>query len=802
MTLTILTVNTTADQNDGSSSNGLSLRDAILIANANPNTGYEIHLTGGVTYTLTSNGINEDAARTGDLDIKTRNNVLYIGAFDGQKATIDASGLLNSDRVFHVLSIGRLSLQNVVVTGGLSTSEGGGIKVESTGFLDLYNVTVRNNQGRSGGGIYNLGITYLSHGSSVINNSVSGAGPSGGGIRNVGTLTAIDSTISNNDGGAFGGGIYNAGTQTLINTTVSGNTARTGGGIANNYSSALSALLNTTVSSNSASLGGAGGIDNDDGIINILNSTVTNNTFSGILSYSGGITNSGSGTVNLRNTIVAGNFDLDNRLDNFYPDLRGTFNGNNNLIGNLNGASGTIGTGTDIVNANPRLGPLQNNGGLTLTHALLAGSPAINAGNNSIIPTDSEDIDGDGNTTEQIPYDQRGLSRVSGTTVDIGAFEVQTPTALPTISLRVTPASVTEDGATNLVYSFTRTGGNLATPLNNVSFRVNGTAGFNSDYTQTGAASYTATTGTVNFAANSATATVTIDPTADTLVEANETAILTLNNGTGYSLGTPNTATGTITNDDVVGTNVTLGVNYSAISENSPNNVIYTFTRTGLLNNPLTVNYTVGGTATRGNDYAQIANSVTFAANSATATIIVNPTEDTIVEPNETVILTLSNGTGYSIGTTNPVTTTILNDDGTRRQVGTSGNDNLVGTNKGDILIGGLGNDLITGGGSNDLFTFGALNEGIDTITDFTVGDDFIVVRGSTFGGGLISGDSIKPNQLIIGTVATNPNNRFIYNSGTGALSFDRDGNGTATPTQFATLNRNLALTFEDIFVS
>jgi choice-of-anchor C domain-containing protein len=393
-------------------------------------------------------------------------------------------------------------------------------------------------------------------------------------------------------------------------------------------------------------------------------------------------------------------------------------------------------------------------------------------------------------------------SLTNGTAFGPALDNVRVEAALPTINLRVTPVSVTEDGATNLVYTFTRTGGNLTTPLDNVNFTIGGTAGFNSDYIQRGAASYTATTGTVNFAANSATATVTIDPTADTLVEPNETAILTLNNGTGYTLGTPNTATGTITNDDVAGTNVTLGVNYSAISENSPNNVIYTFTRTGLLNNPLTVNYTVGGTATGGDDYAQIANSVTFAANSATATIIVNPTEDTIVEPNETVILTLSNGTDYSIGTTNPVTTTILNDDGTRRQVGTSGNDNLVGTNKGDILIGGLRNDLITGGGSNDLFTFGALNEGIDTITDFTVGDDLIVVRGSTFGGGLISGDSIQPNQLIIGTVATNPNNRFIYNSGTGALSFDRDGNGSATPTQFATLNRNLALTFEDIFVS
>ncbi|MFM6307457.1 MAG: hypothetical protein ACKPGB_04155, partial [Dolichospermum sp.] len=65
----VLTVTTTADQNDGSATGGLSLRDAILIANANPTTDYEIQLTGGTTYNLTSNGINENAALTGDLDI-------------------------------------------------------------------------------------------------------------------------------------------------------------------------------------------------------------------------------------------------------------------------------------------------------------------------------------------------------------------------------------------------------------------------------------------------------------------------------------------------------------------------------------------------------------------------------------------------------------------------------------------------------------------------------------------------------------------------------------------------------------
>ncbi|MDB9486927.1 hypothetical protein PN492_10295, partial [Dolichospermum circinale CS-537/01] len=76
---------------------------------------------------------------------------------------------------------------------------------------------------------------------------------------------------------------------------------------------------------------------------------------------------------------------------------------------------------------------------------------------------------------------------------------------------------------------------------------------FNNDYTQIGAASFTATTGTITFAAGSSTKTLTIDPTADTTVESNETVALTLATGTGYTVGTTTAVTGTITNDDTAG---------------------------------------------------------------------------------------------------------------------------------------------------------------------------------------------------------------------------------------------------------
>ena len=122
---------------------------------------------------------------------------------------------------------------------------------------------------------------------------------------------------------------------------------------------------------------------------------------------------------------------------------------------------------------------------------------------------------------------------------------------LPTITLAVSPSSVTEDGTANLIYTFTRTGATTNALI--VNYGVAGTATFNNDYTQIGAASFTATTGTITFGAGSSTKTLTIDPTADTTVESNETVALTLATGTGYTIGTTTAVTGTITNDDTAG---------------------------------------------------------------------------------------------------------------------------------------------------------------------------------------------------------------------------------------------------------
>ncbi|GAL95306.1 alkaline phosphatase [Microcystis aeruginosa NIES-44] len=150
---------------------------------------------------------------------------------------------------------------------------------------------------------------------------------------------------------------------------------------------------------------------------------------------------------------------------------------------------------------------------------------------------------------------------------------VSSPT-LPSITLAVSPASVTEDGTTNLVYTFTRSG--VTTDALTANYTVGGTATNGTDYTSIPTS--------VTFAAGSSTATVTVDPTADTTVESDETVILTLASGTGYTVGTTTAVTGTITNDDFP--SITLAVSPSSVNEDGTTNLVYTFTVLVLLPAP------------------------------------------------------------------------------------------------------------------------------------------------------------------------------------------------------------------------
>jgi Ca2+-binding RTX toxin-like protein len=314
----------------------------------------------------------------------------------------------------------------------------------------------------------------------------------------------------------------------------------------------------------------------------------------------------------------------------------------------------------------------------------------------------------------------------------------------------VSPSSVLEDGATNLVYTFTRNG--VITGGLTVNFTVGGTATFNTDYTQTGAATFTASTGTVSFAPGSSTATVTVDPTADGAAEGNETVILTLAAGTGYNVVSPNSATGTIVNDD---TEVSVTVSPSSVLEDGPTNMVYTFTRVGLTASPLTVNFSVGGTAVfapPGGDYTETgadtfvnagSGTVTFAAGSSTATITVDPFGDADLEPNETVILTVTAGAGYTVGSPASATGTILNDDNAPPTIAVGyGQCNADTTGTVNLLIGDvetpaasltlsattsnpavvpLGNIIFGGSGANRTLRVKALMQSSIAFSDLTI---------------------------------------------------------------------------------
>jgi Ca2+-binding RTX toxin-like protein len=216
------------------------------------------------------------------------------------------------------------------------------------------------------------------------------------------------------------------------------------------------------------------------------------------------------------------------------------------------------------------------------------------------------------------------------------------------VQLSVAPSSVNEDGANKLVYTFTRTG-DKTNPLT-VSYKVDGSATLNTDYTQTGADSFTNSTGTVTFAANSDTATVTISPVADTVIEPDETVILSLNTGTGYAVGTSAPVIGTILNDD---NNLlpTISIEKGTDAAEPNTNGTFTLTRTGDVTSALTANLELPtGTATSGVDYdPALPTTVNFAAGSQTATVTVTTKDDNIFEGSESVILKLANGTGYTV---------------------------------------------------------------------------------------------------------------------------------------------------------
>ena len=255
---------------------------------------------------------------------------------------------------------------------------------------------VRDNSAQFGGGIYTDGNLTVS-GSDLYGNM---ATTRGGGIHNLFNLTVQTSTIHDNQAGSGGGGgVSSEGGEVVVERTAvyNNSAAGSGGGIVHNVTvgSNSFAITNSTISGNSTS--GAGGGIRNAGVANTTLNNVTLSNNSSIVAAGQSVSILG-GTLSGQNSIVNGP-----NLGGSRTNCSGTISSNGYNIANDNSCG--LNGPADLSNTNPLLGPLQNNGGGTLTHALLIGSPAIDSG--SGCPA----------------VDQRGVARPFGNECDRGAYE-------------------------------------------------------------------------------------------------------------------------------------------------------------------------------------------------------------------------------------------------------------------------------------------------------------------------------------------------------------------------------------------
>lgn len=483
----VISVTTTQDNVAG------SLRAAVTTANTN-NKDNSIIIPAGI-YTLSGTSF-DDANVSGDLDIDTTHKLTITGAGSSQ-TFIDGNRI---DRVLHILH-GTVFITDLTIRKGKAPKNidawqiymsGGGIY--NRGNLTLKRCVIKENEsgdggnsepGGYGGGIYSAGTLVIDHCTITANRAGNGGntyveydggpGGHGGGIYSVAALSMKDSTISHNragnggndysfDGdmgdGGDGGGIFNgySANLTMTRCTVNGNISSTGafpsgrgGGICNRGS--ISMIL-CTVSGNQSGTGYYGSYGGGlftSGRAQLIGVTVADNTAGGSTCtrevHGGGICDEGS--ITLKNTIVAGN-----RVTSFGygMDCYGALNlVNCSLIEDTGDYTILQAQQANILGKDPVLGPLQNNGGSTYTHALLTGSPAIDAGNSYNLSEDQR-----GYTR---PIDIPGIINMSDG-ADIGAYEYN-------VSYSISGAvAYGGAGMPGVTLSFSKNGGSTTTDSN------------------------------------------------------------------------------------------------------------------------------------------------------------------------------------------------------------------------------------------------------------------------------------------------------------------------------------------------
>ena len=432
-----------------------------------------ILLTGGALDVTQPVAINGPGASNLAVNGNAADRVFIIGVDYNQNlslnVTIGGLTISNGSAVVAgknygggLLNFGTLTVSNTTFTGNVADSDGGG-GIFNDGMLTANSCAFTSNSttnGGPGGGIQNAAPATLIVSSCSFTTNTANTGGSGAGIANNGQLTVSNSAFTGNTASSNAGGIANSADATAIvsGCSFTSNSSGSDGGAFDNDATAT--VSGSTFAYNTAGSEG-GGLASKDILLGLTNSTffgnvavsdggglqtsgsavITNCTFtanrvtvgsSGL--FGGGIYDVGTAAT-LANTVVAGNFQgplpsttADDIAGNVDPSS--SFNligvgGSGGLIQNIN--SNQVGI------ADPGLGTLAGNGGLTQTVALLPGSPAIDKGSNAFVAV--------GET------DQRGLTRIVNGTVDIGAFEVQSiPTAFSVVGFP-TPITAGTPGA-------------------------------------------------------------------------------------------------------------------------------------------------------------------------------------------------------------------------------------------------------------------------------------------------------------------------------------------------------------------
>lgn len=387
-------VNSFADMADAYPGDGLcetditgdcTLRAAIQEANALE--GKDTILLPAGTYTLTMSGEGEEYTESGDLDIW--DDLIILGAGMGE-TIIDAGQLDRAIQVFTELEISDLTVQN-----GLA-NPGGGLHV--SGYASITRVEFVDNRSTSeepigvGGAVYVNPEASADIRESVFRNNFAYYGGGAVASGNTTMFTIRDSTFDSNSSELGGGALYPNGESALVEgSTFINNSAGSGGAIHSNADHVE--VVNSTFVENSAYNHGA--IDSRLGLVSINNSTFYNNTASNVGDALGEQEYGAGGDLEVGNSILVGP----------ETDVCGVEFGAIEFFGN--NLTWPEGSSCEGIQADPLLSTLNDNGGSTRTIALLAGSPAIDAGDNATCAA----------------IDQRGVSRPQGVACDIGAFE-------------------------------------------------------------------------------------------------------------------------------------------------------------------------------------------------------------------------------------------------------------------------------------------------------------------------------------------------------------------------------------------